>query len=121
MKDADLQFWLRACLATHKVLVDEQGTLKSLAELSDELERGTGSGEDIYALMPVLAYKLDQEIQKHDPKSSLDEVYAAVCRKPIWPPVDVLALIKETTGYYPKPLFDKYFYAKIEDPLELLR
>ena len=119
MNEEMLQLWLRTRLIVHATLVKKQGTIKTLAESSTELERGTG-GEDIYNLMPVLAYKLDKEIQKHNPKSSLDDVYSAACRKPLWQQVDVVALTKETTGYDPKPLFDKYFYAKVEKPEELL-
>jgi hypothetical protein len=119
-KEAELKNWLKAGIAAHNILVAKTGGLKSLAASSAELERRFGGGgEDIYALMPVLAYRLDKEIQKHNPKSSLDEVFAAVCRKRPHP-VDILALIKDLTGYDPKPLFEKYFQAKIEKPEELL-
>jgi len=120
MNDTILQLWLRAGLVAHSQLVSKRGILKTLAQSSDELEQETG-GEDIYALMPCLAYRLDKDIQKQNPKTSLEDVFAAASRKPIWPALDVLALIKETTGYDPKPLFDKYFYGKIENPEELLK
>ncbi len=118
-KEPEFMIWLRADIAAHNLLIAKTGGLKSLAESSAEHERNIGAGEDIYALMHVLAYRLDKEIQKHNPKSSLDDVFAAVCRKRPRP-VDILGLIKDLTGYDPKPLFEKYFQAKVEKPEELL-
>jgi hypothetical protein len=117
--EAALRVWLKACVEVHNQRVAKTGGVKSLAESSAERERGMGAGEDIYALMPVLAYRLDKEIQKYNPKSNLDEVFASVCRKR-HQPVEIGGLIKELTGYDPKPLFEKYFFAKVERPEELL-
>jgi len=120
LNDAALQVWLKAGLTARAELVAKAGDLKSLEESSAEIDRGSGQGVDIYALMPALAYKLDKEIQRHSPGQKLDDVFIAVCRKR-HQPVDILALIEDLSGYDPHPLFNKYFYAKIENAEELLK
>lgn len=120
LNDAALRIWLRVVLADRARLIPKTGVEKTLEESSAENDRDLRQGLDVYSLMPVLAYKLDKEIQRHAPNHKLDDVFIAVCRKR-HQPVDILALIKEMTGYDPHPLFNKYFYAKIENAEELLK
>jgi hypothetical protein len=103
----------------HARVVKREGKLSTLDESSRAYDRGKGGG-DVYGAMPLLAFKLDREIQAGDPKADLGLVFAEVCRKrPA--PIDIPALIKTMTGYDPGPLFQKYFFAPIADAGELLR
>jgi len=107
------------CLQEHLSVVEREGKLHTLAESSDNYDDQKGGG-DIYGLMPVFAYKLDREIHSFNPGANLDLVFAAVCQKR-HKKLDILALIEEITGYDPGPLFEKYFYSKVEDISGLLK
>ena len=111
--------FLEKCLNEHSEVVEREGKLQTLAESSDGYDDRKGGG-DMYGLMPVFAYKLDREIHSYNPEASLDQVFAAVCQKR-HKKLDILALIKEMTGYDPTPLFEKYFYSKVEDVSALLK
>ncbi len=111
--------FLKKCLNEHDEVVEREGKLQTLAESSDNYDNRKGGG-DMYGLMPVFAYKLDREIHSYNPEACLDQVFAAVCRKR-HKKLDILALIEETTGYDPTPLFQKYFYSKVEDVSALLK
>lgn len=110
--------FLEKCLNEHSEVVEREGKLQTLAESSDDYDNRKGGG-DMYGLMPVFAYKLDREIHSYNPEASLDQVFAAVCQKR-HKRLDILALIKDITGYDPTPLFQKYFYSRVEDVAELL-
>ena len=111
--------FLRECLNEHNEVVKREGKLQTLAESSDDYDNRKGGG-DMYGLMPVFASKLDREIHSYNPEASLDQVFAAVCQKR-HKKLDIQALIKEMTGYDPEPLFQKYFYSKVEDVSGLLK
>ena len=111
--------FLRECLNEHNEVVKREGKLQTLAESSDDYDNRKGGG-DMYGLMPVFASKLDREINSYNPEASLDQVFAAVCQKR-HKKLDIKALIKEMTGYDPRPLFQKYFYSKVEDVSALLK
>jgi hypothetical protein len=127
---AKLRAAMEALLQERMRVVKQEGKVYSLADSSSAYDRGAGGG-DVYALAPLFAYKLDREIQRQSPKSSIETVFAAVCRsrwrrntdRPREFPrqIDIVALIKEMTGYDAKPLFDKYFYAVVKDPEVLLK
>ena len=111
--------FLQECLNEHNEVVEREGELNTLAESSDNYDNRKGGG-DIYGLMPVFAYKLDREIHSYNPGANLDLVFAAVCQKR-HQKLDILALIKEITGYDPGPLFEKYFYSRVQDVSGLLK
>jgi hypothetical protein len=103
----------------HARVVKREGTLSTLDESSKAYDAGKGGG-DMYGAMPLLAFKLDREIQAANPQADLGLVFSEVCRRrPL--KVDVPALIRALTGYDPGPLFEKYFFAPIADAGELLR
>jgi len=116
-----LQFnlFIKRCLQEHQRVVEREGKLYTLAESSANYDNRKGGG-DMYGLMPVFASKLDREIHSYNPEASLDQVFAAVCQKR-HKKLDIQALIKEMTGYDPEPLFQKYFYSKVEDVSGLLK
>lgn len=110
---------LASFLQEHEKVVKREGKLSTLEESSDNYDRQRGGG-DMYGLMPLLAYKLDREIQSLRPNAGLEQVYAAVWQKGRQR-FDALALIREVTGYDPGPLFQRYFQARVEDPAELMK
>jgi hypothetical protein len=114
-----LQAALESFLAEHEKVVRREGKRFTLAESSENYDRQRGGG-DMYGLMPLLAYKLDREIQALNPKAGLELVFAAAGRQRLQK-FDFFALIKDVTGYDPGPLFQKYFYVIIENPSELLK
>jgi hypothetical protein len=116
---SQLQAALESFLAEHERVVRREGKRFALAESSENYDRQKGGG-DMYGLMPLLAYKLDREIQALNPKAGLEQVFAAAGRKRL-EKFDFFVLIKDVTGYDPGPLFQKYFYAKVEDPSDLLK
>lgn len=116
---SQLQAALESFLDEHDRVVRREGKLFTLAESSENYDRRRGGG-DMYGLMPLLADKLDREIQALNPKAGLEQVFAAAGRKRLQK-FDFFALIKDVTGYDPGPLFQKYFYAMIENPSDLLK
>jgi len=110
---------LESFLQEHERVVKREGRLSTLAESSENYDRQRGGG-DMYGLMPLLAYKLDREIQAQNPDAGLEQVFAAAAGKRL-NKFDFLALIRDLTGYGPQPLFRKFFYAKVEDASELLK
>ncbi len=116
---SQFQMVLDSFLKEHDNVRRREGKLYSLAESSSNYDRQSGGG-DMYGLMPLLAYKLDRDIQAHNPKAGLEQVFAAAARKR-FQRFNFLSLIKEVTGFDPGPLFQKYFFAKIENPAELLK
>ena len=110
---------LDSFLQEHENVVKREGRLSTLAESSENYDRQRGGG-DMYGLMPLLAYKLDREIQAQNPDAGLEQVFAAAAGKRL-NRFDFLALIRDLTGYDPQPLFQKFFYARVEDPSELLK
>ena len=117
---SQLQAALKSFLDEHERVVRREGGRFTLAESSQNYDRRSGGGGDMYGLMPLLAYKLDREIQAFNPKAGLELVFAAASRKRLQR-LNLLALVKDVTGYDPEPLFQKYFYAKIENPSDLLK
>jgi hypothetical protein len=115
----DLRSALEGFLREHEQVVKREGRLSTLAESSVAYDRQTGGG-DMYGLMPLLAAKLDREIRAANPNAGLERVFAVVASERLQK-FDLPALIKSLTGYDPGPLFKKYFYAKVEDPAELLK
>jgi predicted metalloprotease with PDZ domain len=115
----DLRSALEGFLREHEQVVKREGRLSTLAESSVAYDRQTGGG-DMYGLMPLLAAKLDREIRATNPNAGLEQVFAVVASERLQK-FDLPALIKSLTGYDPGPLFKKYFYAKVEDPAELLK
>lgn len=103
----------------HKEIVRKTGKLDTLATSSLNFDQRKG-GDDIYYLMPVLAYKLDKEIRAQNPRCGIDEVFSSVCKNR-HNEIDILFLIKEISGYDPNPLFKKYFYSKVEKSEDLLK
>jgi hypothetical protein len=116
---SQLQAALESFLNEHERVVRREGKRFTLAESSENYDRRSGGG-DMYGLMPLLAYKLDREIQALNPKAGLELVFAVAGRKRLQK-LDFVALIKDVTGYDPGPLFQKYFYAIIENPADLLK
>jgi len=110
---------LTSFLQEHEKVVKREGKLSSLEESSENYDRQRGGG-DMYGLMPLLAYKLDREIQALRPNAGLEQVFAAVSQKRLEKP-DLFALVKDITGYDPGPLFQKYFSVKVENPSDLLK
>jgi len=106
-------------LQEHERVVKREGKLFTLAESSANYDQQKGGG-DMYGLMPLFASKLDREIQAHDANAGLEKVFGEVFRKK-YQKFDALTLIKETTGYDPGSLFQKYFYAKVDDAAGLLK
>jgi hypothetical protein len=103
----------------HARVVKREGGRLTLEQSSRSYDLGKGGG-DMYAAMPLLAFRLDSEIRASNSRASLGLVFAEVCRRrPA--SIDILALIKLQTGYDPEPLFKKYFFAPISDAAELLR
>jgi len=119
LDSAQLQSALASFLTEHERVVRREGRHFTLAESSENYDRQSGGG-DMYGLMPLLAYKLDREIQALNPEAGLEQVFAAASRKRLQK-LDYFGLIKDTTGYDPEPLFKKYFYAKVENPADLLK
>jgi len=76
-------------------------------------DRNTGGG-DIYSLMPLLAFRLDREIQAVSPKIAREDVFVEICRRP-HRAIDILEFIREKTGYDPRPLFETYFHPPVAD------
>lgn len=103
----------------HQRVLKREGRLLSLADTEREYNRGTGGG-DIYGLMPLLAFKLDREIQAHAPDIGLESIFAEVCRRP-HRSIDILERIREKTGWDPAPLFESYFKAPVEDAGVLMK
>jgi len=116
---SQLQAALESFLNEHERVVRREGKRFTLAESSENYDRQRGGG-DMYGLMPLLAYKLDLEIQALNPSAGLELVFAVAGRKRLQK-LDFFALIKDVTGYDPEALFQKYFYAIIENPEDLLR
>ncbi len=115
----DLRTAAEGFLREHEQVVKREGRISTLAESSAAYDRQAGGG-DMYGLMPLLASKLDREIRAANPNASLEQVFAAVASKRTQK-FDLPALIRSLTGYEPGPLFAKYFFAKVEDPAELLK
>jgi predicted metalloprotease with PDZ domain len=115
----DLRSALEGFLREHEQVVKREGRISTLAESSAAYDRQAGGG-DMYGLMPLLASKLDREIRAANPHAGLEQVFAAVASERTRN-FDLPALIKSLTGYDPGPLFAKYFYAKVDDPAELLK
>jgi hypothetical protein len=115
----DLKSALEGFLREHEQVVKREGRLSTLAESSAAYDRQAGGG-DMYGLMPLLASKLDREIRAANPNAGLEQVFAAVASKRLQK-FDLPVLIKSLTGYDSGPLFAKYFYARVEDPAELLK
>jgi hypothetical protein len=103
----------------HQRVLKREGRLLSLADSEREYNRGTGGG-DIYGLMPLLAFKLDREIQAHAPDIGLEDIFAEVCRRP-HQSIDILGRIRERTGWDPASLFEAYFKAPVEDAGVLMK
>jgi hypothetical protein len=116
---SQLQAALESFIDENEKVVRREGKRFSLAESSENYDRQRGGG-DVYGLMPLLAYKLDREIQALNPKAGLELVFAAAGRQRL-KKFDFIALIKDVTGYDPEPLFQKYFYAIIDNPSDLLK
>ena len=117
--DGEFRKAMQGFLTEHALVVEREGALLTLDESSKAYDRGKGGG-DMYGAMPLLAFKLDREIQAANPKADLGLVFADVCRRrPA--SIDIPALIKSRTGYDPEPLLRRYFYAPIADAGELLR
>ena len=116
---SQLQAALESFLNEHERVVRREGKRFTLAESSENYDRQRGGG-DMYGLMPLLAYKLDLEIQALNPSAGLELVFAVAGRKRLQK-LDFFAVIKDVTGYDPEALFQKYFYAIIENPEDLLR
>ena len=117
---AEMREALEGFVREHAQVVRREGRLSTLAESSAAYDRGKGGGGDMYGLMPLLACKLDREIEGHSPGAGLETVFYAVCAKRLQR-FDLPALIKSLTGYDPGPLFAKYFDAPVPDPAELLK
>ena len=111
--------FLDSCLKEHHSVVQREGKTSSLTQSSKDYDSRNGGG-DMYGLMPLFAYKLDREIREISSGSDLSNVFAVVCRNRDIK-VDVFQLIEKETGYDPFPFFQKYFYAKVENPEELLQ
>jgi len=121
---------LEELLQERKRVIQREGKIFSLAESSAAYDRNSGGG-DVYAMGPLFAFKLDREIQGHNPGTSLEAVFSVVCRarskgnadrpREISGPIDIVRLIREMTGYDAKPLFEKYFSVIVEDPGVLLK
>lgn len=116
---SQLQAALESFLNEHERVVRREGKRFTLAESSENYDRQRGGG-DMYGLMPLLAYKLDREIQALNPSAGLELVFAVAGRKRLQK-LDFVALIKDVTGYDPEALFQKYLYAIIENPADLLK
>lgn len=109
-------------------VVKREGKVVSLAEASSAYDGQKPAG-DIYAFGPLFAAKLDREIRSHDPKASLEQVFAVVCRSRIRPgrrssgpgKIDIPALIRELTGYDPGAFFAKYFSVPVENAEIMLK
>jgi len=119
MDQQNFALFIKMCLQEHLSVMEREGRLQTLAESSANYDNRKGGG-DIYGLMPIFAYKLDREIHSYNPEADLDLIFATVCQKR-HQKLDILALIKEITGYDPGPLFQKYFYSKVDDVSELLK
>jgi predicted metalloprotease with PDZ domain len=110
---------LSSFLQEHERVVKREGKLLTLEESSDNYDHQRGGG-DMYGLMPLLAYKLDREIQAFRPNAGLEDAFGTAWKKGRQK-FDLMALIKEVTGYDADPLFQRYFYARVENPAELLK
>jgi hypothetical protein len=143
LKEKEFELFLQACLAEHKAVAQREGGARALAESSKAYDRGAPGG-DMYGLMPVLAYKLDREIEKSAGRGAvrdgipgeaaesdaglagrrapegLEKVFATVCRNRT-ERFDLPALILRETGYDVKPLFREYFDRVVLDPETLIK
>jgi hypothetical protein len=128
MDAATFEAFLRGFVEERGRVVQREGRVSSLADSSDAYERNQGGG-DIYAYAVLFAFKLDQNIRSRNPASSLERVFAEVCRsrpggggRPARPKTDdIIGLIKDITGYEAELYFRKYFYEKVENVEDLLK
>lgn len=128
MDAATFEAFLRGFVEERGRVVQREGRVSSLADSSDAYERNQGGG-DIYAYAALFAFKLDQNIRSRNPVSSLERVFAEVCRsrpggggRPARPKTDdLIGQIKDITGYEAGPFFKKYFYDKIENVEDFLK
>ncbi len=128
MDASTFESFLRGFVQERGRVVQREGKVSSLAESSDAYERNQGGG-DIYAYAALFAFKLDQNIRSRNPASSLERVFAEVCRsrpqgggRPARPKTDnIIGLIKDITGYEAELFFKKYFYDKVENVEDLLK
>ncbi len=103
-------------------VVKREGRVMSLAESSESYDSRKPAG-DIYAFAPLFAAGLDREIRAHDSKTSLEQVFAAVCRmrmktgersgRPA--KFNLPGLILGLTGYDPEGYFKRHFFVPVED------
>jgi len=111
--------YLRTCLYLHQAKVHREGQILSLAESSERFPQDL-KYSDIYYLGALFANGLDRAIQAQCPTASLEKVFSLVC-KDRHNKFDLMDLIKKETGYDSRSFFDKYFYAKVENPEVLLK
>ncbi len=143
LKEREFELFLQACVEEHKAVAEREGGARSLAESSRAYDRGAAGG-DMYGLMPLLAYKLDREIDRSTGRAveqgegrgeavtgdrtaagdrtleGLEKVLAVVCRKRT-ERFDIPALILKETGYDVRPLFREHFDRVVLDPASLIK
>jgi hypothetical protein len=128
MDPATFEAAIRGFVVERSRVLQREGRVSSLEQSSDAYERNQGGG-DVYAFAPLFAFKLDQDIRARNPASSLERVFAEVCRgrpgaggRTIRPRTDALiGMIRDIAGYDAAPFFKKYFYPPVESVEDLLR